>query len=60
MLGGKSLSFSLLVLGEKGRMEAGNSLSNGGHRRGGEFIPAALMGRPVASGDTVGLFRKCP
>jgi len=34
MLGGKSLSFSLLVLGEKGRMEAGNSLSNGGHRRG--------------------------
>ena len=32
MLGGKSLSFSLLVLGEKGRMGAGSNLRNGGHR----------------------------
>jgi hypothetical protein len=45
-------------------MGAGSNLSNGalgGGRRGAAFIPAvALMERPVASGDTVGICRKHP
>jgi len=64
ILGGKSLSFSYLVLHEGERMGAGSNLSNGalgGGRRGAAFIPAvALMERPVASGDTVGICRKHP